>query len=419
MHFKSQAGLATAVAVLTAITFNFGAPSVEAHTRFGGPPPPPALPPPMVVDNVRAFGALGDGVTDDTTAIQNAALDAAHRGGSVFFPPGTYLHANAVEFSTPVSGAGASSVLKSNNPANCAVILTGVGPSIQNLVISTQGLAGASSIASPNTASLLVQNASSFTVSGLTIATGTNMWGALVLSSSTGAINSVCFDGTGNANDFGVAIDQCSHVTVSNSLFQNDAIGVDVLPNGAASQSIAVMTNTIGTVSWPITEFGVEAQSVNNLYIAQNTMQMLNSSGTFPVIIASCDNSNVTGNNIWGGILGCYIISSGPAGNFVTQNAIHNCGEGAIGLFNAPNTAIQVTNNLFGECGLLTPFPVILIGGVASDASGATTFVQNNAYQGHLNNLTFLVRCIYTTPHIPASHVTGNTQTQTALSNSI
>ncbi len=36
---------------------------------------------------VRDFGAVGDGVADDTAAIQ-AALDA--KPGSVFFPPGTY-----------------------------------------------------------------------------------------------------------------------------------------------------------------------------------------------------------------------------------------------------------------------------------------------------------------------------------------
>lgn len=40
--------------------------------------------------NVRHYGALGDGVTDDTAAI-HAARDAAGVGGAVVFPPGTYL----------------------------------------------------------------------------------------------------------------------------------------------------------------------------------------------------------------------------------------------------------------------------------------------------------------------------------------
>ena len=40
--------------------------------------------------NVRAYGAIGNGVTDDTAACQ-AAITAAGAGGTVFFPTGAYL----------------------------------------------------------------------------------------------------------------------------------------------------------------------------------------------------------------------------------------------------------------------------------------------------------------------------------------
>ena len=40
--------------------------------------------------NAKAFGAVGDGSTDDTTAIQAAISAANTSGGTIFFPPGTY-----------------------------------------------------------------------------------------------------------------------------------------------------------------------------------------------------------------------------------------------------------------------------------------------------------------------------------------
>ena len=41
--------------------------------------------------NIREFGACGDGVTEDTAAIQSAVDAAAKTGGKVIVPPGNYL----------------------------------------------------------------------------------------------------------------------------------------------------------------------------------------------------------------------------------------------------------------------------------------------------------------------------------------
>jgi len=50
-----------------------------------------------VVINVKTYGAVGDGATDDTAAV-NAALAAAYAagGGVIYFPAGTYLMAGAL-----------------------------------------------------------------------------------------------------------------------------------------------------------------------------------------------------------------------------------------------------------------------------------------------------------------------------------
>ncbi len=57
---------------------------------------------------VTAYGATGNGTTDDTSAIQ-AAVAAAPTGGTIYFPPGTYKVTDTITFAkhyTHVQGAG-------------------------------------------------------------------------------------------------------------------------------------------------------------------------------------------------------------------------------------------------------------------------------------------------------------------------
>lgn len=46
--------------------------------------------------NVKAFGAVGDGVNVDTVAIQSAINSLSDSGGAVFFPTGTYIIDNSL-----------------------------------------------------------------------------------------------------------------------------------------------------------------------------------------------------------------------------------------------------------------------------------------------------------------------------------
>jgi hypothetical protein len=65
--------------------------------------------------SVKDFGAVGDGVVDDTAAIQNA-IDAAPFGGSVYFPSGKYIISSAITVNKPMTifGPNAGSIFTSD-----------------------------------------------------------------------------------------------------------------------------------------------------------------------------------------------------------------------------------------------------------------------------------------------------------------
>lgn len=86
------------------------------------------------VFNVKAYGCVGDGITDDTTCIQ-AAIDAA-AGSQVFFPAGNYLY-SALSYSTnttlakglKLQGSGMGQTTLTSTVANgYAITISGSDP---------------------------------------------------------------------------------------------------------------------------------------------------------------------------------------------------------------------------------------------------------------------------------------------------
>jgi parallel beta-helix repeat protein len=77
------------------------------------------------VANIREFGAVGDGVADDTGAIRQALASALQSKGTVFFPPGTYLITDTLTVTDTVTltGAGWGSVLMLKNNVRRLMIL--------------------------------------------------------------------------------------------------------------------------------------------------------------------------------------------------------------------------------------------------------------------------------------------------------
>jgi hypothetical protein len=95
------AGIGVGALALLAQTQN--APAQTAFTSFAFPATGGSIARTMPdrlseVKNVKDFGAVGDGVTDDTAAIQGAVNARGNMAGVIFFPPGNYLISSPITF---------------------------------------------------------------------------------------------------------------------------------------------------------------------------------------------------------------------------------------------------------------------------------------------------------------------------------
>ncbi|HET6747595.1 MAG TPA: glycoside hydrolase family 55 protein [Candidatus Saccharimonadales bacterium] len=98
--------------------------------------------------NVKDFGALGNGVHDDTSAIQAALNNLPAAGGTVFVPAGTYVISSPIQLGegARLMGAGAGTVLRvAASASGIDVIKIGNGGAtvsfagVSNLKISSDG----------------------------------------------------------------------------------------------------------------------------------------------------------------------------------------------------------------------------------------------------------------------------------------
>jgi len=88
--------------------------------------------------SVKEYGAVGDGVADDTTKIQAAVARAVALGGAVvYFPPGVYLTTAAITIAATgvdIVGSGyQSAIIKGSGAAQDIITFTSVGASASPL----------------------------------------------------------------------------------------------------------------------------------------------------------------------------------------------------------------------------------------------------------------------------------------------
>jgi hypothetical protein len=269
----------------------------------------------------HTFGAMGDGVTDDTTAIQRAINETEAAGGGIlFFPTGTYVITNLIIDSPNVQliGNGNSSILRSSDSTQHLITLKANHCGFKDLRFEGAAINGTNSTFAIFTATAnpathcKVQNC---VFSGAT--------------SSYGFNSGVKFD------------DDCNYGLVSNCLFERlqgtaSGRGYGVLNNGDNCQ--VVNNRFLGTTNRGrhaiYVVSGASYCNINNNYIESFDYEGIsqNSTGTQPACVQNSYIGNalvtcVTTANPNSGAIGLYGHASGCC---ILGNQVKT--SGAIGL---------------------------------------------------------------------------------------
>ena len=300
------------------------------------------------IDNITSYGAVGNGSTDNTTAINKAfaAAAAASPKCSVEIPAGTFNYSNQLNMNgITVFGLGSTSILNSTNTNASAITMQGSGPSLSNLVILGTGTTRTAGSAQ---SMIWVQNASNFTVNNILIDGGscTGVW-------DNGSSNGVI-----------------ENVTVHNTL-------ADSITNTNGANNVTVQNNLVynsGDDGYSNNSYSTDSNQVNNITEKQNTFLSGNARG---MECSGCKQTTFTGNYIdnTSGYSDIWIASEDGA--YVTQAV----------------SAITVTGN------------TLVHGG---PNQGAIEYWSTTSGQNSISNVTVNGNQWYNTTTFTANQVTGN-----------
>jgi len=241
--------------------------------------------------NVIDYGAVGDGTTDDTAAI-NAAIAAAT--GDVYFPPLTYKISNTIDISTDnlrILAHGATLTSSLNAFPDASIEIIGVdnvvldGISINRNQVVGDGFDGGNGIYVANSTSVKVQNC--FVE---------NCEYAITFQQSGGPFNKSCHVLNNHTNNtrYGCSVDGSSGTVVSGNAFKNWSLHGIKIRNDASDYEKSFVTNNL--IEGPLSGSGygnqhginVEtADQVRGFVIDGNTIKLNNPSTTCNGILAN------------------------------------------------------------------------------------------------------------------------------------
>lgn len=167
--------------------------------------------------DVRDFGAVGDGITDDTAAIQAAFNATSANGGSVFFPPGKYKTTGTLTL--PLVGASKATKIFGAGQGASYIISAHAGTCIKhagNPLVTSYGLTRISDLS-------LWTTANGFA----------GYWSVGLAYEHLDHVQIGNADGLGTVGfQYGVIFDGSETCSISNSDFERNTIGQIFLTNG-------------------------------------------------------------------------------------------------------------------------------------------------------------------------------------------
>ena len=311
--------------------------------------PGPAGTPQIIYVNVKDFGAHGDGVTDDTNAIQSAI--SAANGLVVWFPPGTYLCNALIVISanfTTLAAINGTAILKKFPGSTPSIIrVTGNYCTIQDLQFDGSSVvSGNSCVEVPGTFNKIIR---------CFMANATGHGIVLDGSIGQGSASNNWIEECYIHNNAGVGIAQNTAVDntiVNNQIYFNGLEGITV-------DIVAYRNKIIG--NWLASN--CQTGGAGNISLDQGDLciiqgnHVLGSIGSAHGIVT---NNNVSGTN-YCTITGNQVIDSGGKGiylkagtggnasfNTVMGNVVRGSGSNSIRMDSGSNSNVIVGNSLNG-----------------------------------------------------------------------
>lgn len=389
--------------------------------------------------SVKDFGAVGDGVTDDTAAIQ-AAVTAAENG-SLYFPAGTYLVNTAILLPSNVFifGDGDQSVIKSttldNNGTyagqNQFVASGKTNIQIQNLKFDTSEI----TVFTASIRCIYIYDCSYYSVNNCTFVTCGAAVASLNSDNYTIENNTAIIESTDGAAHHDGVFDNwwgCSYFKIiGNSVIGNSIARYAYLVTGVTSSLTAAKCSYFdisNNSAKDIKYIGIWSQgnlgTNTNFTISNNRIQTVNE--FFGIRISDSAyftlNSNVIDTTYYSGIT--FTTESGTTYGAqygsVVGNVVSNSNTGLAA--GGTGAAINITNtssNIHLESTIITgtthTYPVILGASTANNYVGSGQYAAGTSSPYPYNGgaaTNILLNGSYTPTLTNVSNVTSSTPTQ-------